>query len=60
MEEKFHNRTVRLPDGFTVSTLVTEKELEGTDEEFLTRNPKVLEIAERWAAEEEDAVHPQT
>jgi hypothetical protein len=59
MEEKLHNRTVGLPDGSTINALVAEKELEGTDEEFLTRNPKVLETAERWAAEEEDAVHSQ-
>lgn len=51
MGDEFHNRKVTLADGFTIDAMVHEDELEGTDEEFLERNPKVREIAEEWAAE---------
>jgi hypothetical protein len=40
-----------MSDGNTIHALVHESELEGTDEEFLARNPEVLEAFERLVAE---------
>lgn len=51
MGGRFRNRTVRMPDGHTIHALVHESELEGSDEEFLARNPEVLETFERLVAE---------
>jgi len=51
MGDRFRNRTVRMSDGNTIHALVHESELEGTDEEFLARNPEVLEAFERLVAE---------
>ena len=55
MGDRFRNRTVKMPDGNTIDALVHESELEGTDEEFLARNPLVLEAYERLAVEMREA-----
>jgi hypothetical protein len=40
-----------MPNGITIEATVLERELEGTDEEFLARNPLLCEAVENLVSD---------